>query len=151
MNVAYLGKSKAFVTRWRPWFFACVVLGGCQLAARPPAPVSDEPCPSAGPCDDLNADSWLPPVTTPGTAVAVAVAATDNRNPIPGCPKTLQVMALVHSIRFPSDPAPTVPRNDPDPSDLTCDPPEDPLQSAGRYDRRRHMVQMAAPGFPFPN
>jgi hypothetical protein len=142
-ELSYLGISRAFLTRWRTSIFACLVLGGCQMIGGPPAPVSDEPCPSAGPCDDLNADNRLKSITRAGTAEA------DNRHPIPGCPKTLQVMAELRSITFPSDPAVTIPETDPDPSDLTCDTPEDPLQSAGRHARRPHMVQLVAPQLPF--
>jgi hypothetical protein len=114
------------MNRWPLWLLACLLQCGCHAAGRPPAPMSYEPCPSPGPCDDPDQDAWFPPGPFRGSTATLA----DNQRLIPGCPATLQVMARPHPIVFQAVTPEAEPDTDPDPADLVCDPREAPLLRA---------------------
>jgi len=116
------------MNRWRIWVLACLAICGCQTGDLPVAPVSEDPCPSLGPCDEPDSDAWL----LPGPAPARVAALVADQPLFPGCPKTLQVMAQPHPIVFQAVRLDEQPDTAPDPSDLVCDPPEAPLQRAER-------------------
>ncbi len=115
------------MNRWSIWFALCLAVCGCQSIGGPPAPVSDD-CPSPGPCDDPDTESWLP--SGPGSAAVATLA--EWHPPWPGCSSTLQVMARsrLHSIVFRAVRPDEVPNSPSDPSDWVCAPPDAPLLRA---------------------
>jgi hypothetical protein len=108
------------MNRWLIWLVGGFALCGCQTGG---GPVSSD-CPAPSPCDEAGRALFAVPVSTITAATRLW----------PGCPSTLQVMALPHPIVFRAARTDEVPEIGPDPSDWVCELPEAPLL---RTDRRR--------------